>query len=282
MRMAAKQLKVSHTTVSRRVDTLEKSLETKLFDRLSDGYRLTQSGQELVEIARKTDLELHAFDRQVAGRDTALAGQICVTVADAFACSTFMPIFIAFMTEYPNIQIKIDASLDAFDLSKRQADVAIRFTNAPPEHLIGRKIGVLYQAAYARRDYVKQHQPHLPGSSARWIGWGTPVHRPKWIKRSPFPDLQVRGHFNDVMMQVDAAKRGAGIGYFPCVAGDTTPELIRLSDPEPSIAVWMLSHRDLRTTTRMRVFREYITGHIPLLEKQFAGGDGVTVSASDI
>ena len=206
MRAAAKQLKVSHTTVSRRIECLEESLGTRLFDRRSDGYRLTDAGQDLLPIALQTDDSLHAFDRSVAGRDSALEGQVCVTIPDALAVSLFMPLFLSFMDENPGIQIKVHDSLQIFDLSRREADVAIRFTNNPPDHLIGRRLGNMHQAAYATQDYVRHHRPDQANSTARWIGWGMPEDRPNWIARSPFPHLKVGGHFNNILIQLDATK----------------------------------------------------------------------------
>jgi len=154
MRAAAKQLKVSHSKVSRRIESLEAGMGVKLFDRLPDGYRLTESGQELLPVALQTDENLHAFGRSVSGRDNTLEGQVCVTIPDVVVINLFMPLFIEFMTANPGIQIKINDSTEVFDLSRREADVAIRLTNAPPEHLIGRYLGNLHQAAYGTRDYV--------------------------------------------------------------------------------------------------------------------------------
>jgi DNA-binding transcriptional LysR family regulator len=271
MREAAKQLKVSHSKVSRRIESLECNMGVKLFDRLSSGYRLTDAGQELLPVALATDDSLHAFGRNVAGRDEALKGQVCVTIPDVIVSSLFMPMFLDFMEENPAIQIKISDSYDVFDLSKREADVAIRFTNNPPDHLIGRCLGNMHQAAYATSAYIETHHPEKPNSTAKWVGWGSPEERPDWIDTSPFPHLDVMGHFNNLLIQHDITKRGAGIGYFPCYIGDSDPALVRLSQPKPTLDVWLLSHRDLRAAARMRAFRQFIIKHIPEIEAKLTG-----------
>ncbi|PCI34288.1 MAG: LysR family transcriptional regulator [Alphaproteobacteria bacterium] len=282
MRAAAKQLKVSHTTVSRRIDSLEEDLGVKLFDRRPDGYRLTDAGQELLPLALQTDDSLHAFGRSVAGRDSALEGQVCVTIPDALAVSLFMPLFLSFMDENPGIQIKVHDSLEIFDLSRREADVAIRFTNTPPEHLIGRCLGNMHQAAYATRDYVRVHRPDLEDSTARWIGWGMPEDRPGWIARSPFPHLGMGGHFNNILIQFDATRRGGGIGYFPCFLGDEDSELIRIGAPNPTLDVWLLSHRDLRAAARMRAFRQFILHHGKDIKASLEGDKGETIDPASL
>ncbi|MEX0298275.1 MAG: LysR family transcriptional regulator [Kordiimonas sp.] len=279
MRVAAKNLKVSHSTVSRRIETLEADLEVRLFDRMPDGYQLTDAGRELMPIALNTDENLNTFGRHVAGRDDELKGQVCVTMPDAAAKSLLMPHLQDFMTEYPDIQIKVNDSFELFDLSRREADVAIRFTNSPPEHLIGRKIGTVYQAVYATREYLEQHNPERPDSTAKWVAWGTPDERPSWIKKSPFPHLGVAGHFNNVILQYEAVKSHMGLGYFPCMLV-TDESLVRLSEPvsEPQYDVWLLSHRDLRAAARMRSFRQFVIDRIPIFKaalegRQFESGE---------
>lgn len=271
MRVAAKKLRVSHSTVSRRIEALEASLNVRLFDRMPDGYRLTLSGEELMPVALDMEEKLNGFGRNVVGRDDALEGQVCVTIPEVVAATFFMPYFIEFMKDYPGIHIKIRDSFDLFDLSRREADVAIRFTSKPPEHLIGRKLGNLHQAAYATRTYLAKHNPGEPSSSAKWIGWGTPDEKPSWIDTSPFPHLGVAGHFNNMSIQYQATKQDLGIGFFSCTLGDNDPDLVQLSDPKPTMDVWLLSHRDLRASARMRAFRQFLIQRQPAVSAALAG-----------
>ena len=271
MRIAAKNLSVSHSTVSRRIEALEADLGVRLFDRMPDGYKLTQSGEELLPVAQSTDEQLHSFGRAVAGRDTDLKGQVCVTIPGSIAITCFMPHFMDFMEKYPDIQVKVNDSFELFDLSRREADVAIRFTNNPPEHLIGRKLGTMHQAVYARRDYLDKHDPAAPDSTAKWVAWGTPEDKPAWISKSPFPHLGVSGHFNNMLIQYQAARSGMGLGYFACLLGDSDPDMVRLSEPSRQIDVWLLSHRDLRAAARMRAFRQFIIERQPEIEATLSG-----------
>jgi len=272
MRVAAKTLKVSHSTVSRRIEALESTLGIRLFDRRPDGYKLTESGTELLPVALNIDENLHSFGRNIVGRDSEMKGQVCVTMPDASAISLFMPHIFDFMKEYPDIQIKIADSFEVFDLSRREADVAIRFTNSPPEHLIGRRIGTTFQAAYATPEYLEKYNPADPDSDAKWVGWGTPEDRPNWItKHSPFPHLGISGHFNNVLLQLQAVKSHVGLGYFPCMLAHNEPNLVRVSEPKPFFDVWLLSHRDLRAAARMRTFRQFIIDRIPLFAAALEG-----------
>ncbi len=270
MRAAARDLKVSHTTVSRRIDALEASLQSRLFDRTADGFMLTATGQDLLPVAHGISKDLDSLGRQVAGRDEALSGSIRVTLPDILASHLLMPYLVEFMEAYPTIDLIIDDSMDIADLTRREADVALRFTNAPPDHLIGRNLGTFVEAVYATPHYLADHDPRISGTKARWVGWAEQPRQSRWIAKSPFPDLPARGQIDNINLQVHAIRCGLGIGYLPCMIGDQEPGFIRISEPETLAGLWILSHRDLRTTARMRVFRRFIVErlkrHMDLIE----------------
>lgn len=257
MRMAAKQLRVSHSTVSRRIEALESKLKARLFDRLPEGYQLTLAGRDLLPIAQELREQVDAYSLKVLGRDTELEGSICVTMPDTAAVAFLMPYIAEFQRRYPAIHVKIDDSDAVYDLNRREADIALRFTNDPPEHLIGRRIATAHQAVYATRDYLASHDPNKANSGAQWVGWGSPEEAPSWVASTPYPDLPIACHFNNALIQREAVRQGIGLGYLPCSIMDDDPTFIRLTKPQPSMDFWVLSHRDLRATARLRAFREF-------------------------
>ncbi len=271
MRSAAKTLRVSHTTVSRRIEALEADFETRLFDRRSDGFDLTPAGSALLPVAQTMESNLLGVERQVRGADKELAGPLVVTLPDMFAMYLMGPILFEFMETYPSIELEVNESWAVFDLSRREADVAIRFTDAPPDHLIGRELGVFYQAAYATSAYIEAHGPLESSTSAKWVGWGDQAHRKRWIAKSPFPHLQTIGRFDNVPMQVAAMQAGLGIGLIPCFVGDAIDDFVRLTAPTPRVGVWLLSHSDLRTTARVSTFRRFVYDRREFLRARLAG-----------
>lgn len=271
MRVAAKTLHVSHSTVSRRIEALEKQLAARLFDRMPDGYKLTLAGHDLLPIAQELREKVDAYGLKVLGRDTDLEGQICVTMPDSVAVAVLMPYFAEFQAVYPDITLKIDDSIDVYDLNRREADIALRFTNEPAEHLIGRCVAKAYQAVYAHADYAKKHDFSSADSQAKWIGWGSPEENPSWIKSSPYPHLQMAGHFNNPLIQREAVREKMGLGNLPCAIMDNDPSFVRLTKPKPAVDFWILTHRDLRSTERLRVFREFIFSKADELKALFRG-----------
>lgn len=271
MRTAAKNLRVSHSTVSRRIEALEKQLAARLFDRTPEGYRLTPAGVDLLPISQELREKVDAYGLKVLGRDTELEGQINVTMPDTVAVAVLMPYFAEFQSLYPEITLKIDDSIEVYDLNRREADIALRFTNEPADHLIGRRIGKAYQAAYAHKDYAKKHDFTDPHCTARWLGWGTPEDHPAWITSSPFPHLKLAGHFNNPLIQREGVRQQMGIGFLPCAIMDGDKNFVRLSEPQPSLDFWILTHRDLRSTERLKVFRDFIFSKASELALRFNG-----------
>jgi len=271
VRAAADHLGVSHSTVARRSDALETRLGVKLFDRQSSGYVLTPAGEEFIKSAEKVEDEITSLERRIVGQDRSLAGVIRLTMVDVLASHLLMPDLANFSAMYPNIQLEVVIDYEPLNLSKREADIALRFVEKPPEHLIGRKIAATMNAAYASHEYCHEHDLQS-SSSANWVGYGEPTPFPKWVKQSHYPHLPAKGIFNSMLLQLVATRAGMGIGFLPCFLGDPDPLLQRLSPYTVNAGydLWLLRHPDTRSTVRLRVFSEFITDviekHSSLLE----------------
>ena len=264
-RATAAALGISHTTVSRRVEQLEQDLGARLFDRDVRGYRLTAAGETLLSSAVRAEDALLAAERQLHARDAELRGEICLTTSDVIANHLIMPDLVRFTRLYPDIDLNILVSYDVFDLSRREADVALRFMKVgghPPQDLVGRKLVTAASCYYASDQYLTEHDPWQKDSSARWIGWGDGERYPAWVRSSPLPHLPAYGLLNNAMVQAEAARFGMGLAVLPCFVGDAVAGLRRVPRCEPyaNYELWMLSHPDLRDTARLRTFRKFIAG----------------------
>ncbi|MGJ3246476.1 MAG: LysR family transcriptional regulator [Elainellaceae cyanobacterium] len=260
-RAAAEKLNIHHSTVSRRIEALETEYGVRLFDRLPSGYTITAVGHELMEQAIQIEDQINNIDRQLLGKDARLTGELLVTLPDIFAYNLLMPDIVAFIEQYPGIEVTLTASCEVFDLTRREADVAIRITENPPEHLVGQKVVRYACATYASLNYLEIHDPLHHPKEARWIGWGDRVAYPDWIKKSEFPDVPSRGQMNNALTQIAAAKAGLGMARIPCFLGDVEPDLHRVppGGAVPCHDVWLLTHKDLRATKRIQVFMQWIS-----------------------
>ncbi len=280
-RATAAEEGVSHSTVTRRVDLLESDLGVRLFDRDVRGYRLTGAGETMLSCTVRAEDALLTAERQLQGRDAQLTGEIRLTTSNIIATHLIMDDLVEFTRQYPDIELNVLISFDLFNLSRREADVAVRMLrlgSSPPEDLVGRKLVTIKSCYYASEAYLAEIDPRSADSTARWIGWDDIERFPAWVKASPFPNLPVYGRLNDVMLQAEAARCGMGLTVLPCFFGDSVEGLRRIPHCEPYLSydLWMLSHPDLRDAARMRTFRAFAADVIDRKRTLLAGelGEG--------
>jgi len=260
VRKAAGALGVSHSTVLRRISALEGNLGVRLFERLPTGYFTTPAGEDLLGSAQRIEEEEAAASRRIVGRDSRLSGKIRVTMPDALVTHLLMPDLAEFSRLHPDIELEVIPTYAVADLAKREADVAIRLSNDPPDDLVGRRLLSLAKAAYVRKDFLPSASGKAEMPALKWIGWPGDTPSPQWIEDSDFPDLPTGVRIGDPLAQVAAVKAGLGMALLPCFMADVEPDLCRM--PPGSLQqykdIWVLTHKDLRNTARIRKFTGFI------------------------
>jgi DNA-binding transcriptional LysR family regulator len=261
---AARSLGVNHTTVLRRIGAFEKGLGVRLFERLPTGPVLTAGGEELIVTARHIDDTVTDLGRKLAGQDLRLAGAIRVTTTDTLMASILPEILAEFREVQPGIGIEVALSNVMFNLTKREADVAIRPADRPPETLVGRRIAKVAFAIYGSPHYLAKHPKTDDLAAHRWVApddslAGTSVAR--WM-RSELPDSEITLRADSLLGLRQAAQAGLGLAALPCYLGDSSPDLVRVHQPIAAMetALWILTHEDLRRTARIRMFIEFMAG----------------------
>ncbi|MEM1404516.1 MAG: LysR family transcriptional regulator [Pseudomonadota bacterium] len=271
-RAAASELGVSNSTVTRRLDDMERSLGTRLFDRTPEGYRMTQSAENLIPTAEHVEELILTAERKVSGVDQELEGLIRLTLPSATGLNIIMPRVAQFAEKYPGIELEIITSPESLDLGRREADIAIRVFRAgvaPPESLIGRKISTMTASAYVHRDLLNPDDPE-DVSHLTWIAIGAAVVDKPWTvcKNGHLP---VRHSVADINLQLEAVRNRMGMMFSPCVIFRNHPEIVRVPGEEIHhyLDIWVLSHRDLRLSARMRILREIIADELAQLRPAF-------------
>ncbi len=279
VRGASARLGISHSTVGRRIERLETALSVKLFNRLPEGYSLTAEGERFHRRAETVEKDVQNLELDLLGRDARLEGWIRVTLPDILASHLLMPALIEFRERYPDIDLEIFPSYDLLDISRRDADVAIRFDNRPPEHLVGIRLPPFVSAVYASPQYLASHDISAEPASASWIGWRDAVPFPAWTASTPFADVPVRWAVDDPLLQLKAAQAGLGLAWLPCFLGDREAGLVRVppGDVIPGRTAWILHHPELRTTERVRLFVRHIRAAIQA-QAELVRGDQPAVS----
>jgi DNA-binding transcriptional LysR family regulator len=279
---AARALGVNHSTVFRRINIIEQQLGVRLFERFRDGYTPTPAGEEMCRLAAGLDAQINTLEQCLRGQDIHPGGVLRVTTTDTLMM-LLTPLFAGFRAVYPAIELELVVSNEFFNLTRRQADIAIRPTREPPEALIGRRLCNIASAVYAAKHYLEtseiapeQLADHL------WIGPDDSLSQlpaGAWQKKI-FPEARVGYRANTLLAMTEAVKSGLGIAALPCFLGDNSGGLRRIYGPVDELAgsLWLLTHPDLRRVARVRVFFDFMAEQIKqqkaLLEGKAGGREG--------
>ncbi|MGM0559641.1 MAG: LysR family transcriptional regulator, partial [Pseudomonadota bacterium] len=133
---AGRRLGLSHATVFRRLGEIEARLGVRLFERARGGYSPTPAGEDLAATAGRVEAEVLEVERRLAGQDLRPAGSLRVTTTDTLLSGLLSPLFTEFRQAFPEIALEVSLSNNLFNLSRREADVAIRPVQDPPDTLV--------------------------------------------------------------------------------------------------------------------------------------------------
>ena len=257
---AADKLGVNQSTVSRRINGFEQEMKVRLFERFSTGYVLTPEGEELLHRVQRIEDETHAIDRHVMGKNIELNGPIRVTCSLVIARYYLIPLVQDFHKLHPGITIHFELSNSLYNLTAREADVAIRVSrDRIPDTLIGRELGQVEYGVYGEKSYVDQYSKSEVKKSLHWIGESNARERPNWLPVEINP-LKLVMRSNDVLATLDLLKQGLGVGRLPHFIAREEKNLkpLKLNNTIPTIPVWLLTHADMRLVNRISVFTSFI------------------------
>lgn len=270
---AARALGLSQSTVQRRLTELEGHIGRQLVKRHATGYRLTELGEQFRPHAERVEDAIAALERHLAASETELAGTIKVTCPEPLvyriARSRLLDLFRA---RYPQLHVEFVMSDRYLDLSKGEADIAIRTGEMADEALVGRKISDSPWAVYASRSYVERHgKPENIGDLNRHsvIGFdgGLSDHRAaRWL-REVAPHAKMVARINSIPGLVYAVKSGLGLAPLPIALVDREIQVMRVLGPIPELATswFLLTHPDLRRTPRVRAFFDFIIDRLDVV-----------------
>jgi len=275
---AAAYLHVNHSTVFRRLGQIEQAVGLPLFERRKTGYIATPAGEEMAALAARMDDDVSAFARRIAGREIEPSGEVRITTTDTLFLHLLIPILHAFRKAHPSIRIDLVIGNQALNLSKRDADIAIRASDSPPDTLIGRRLATLAWAVYGRADDALAKPEAYESASLfdrDWVCLGDQlghVKAARYVKDRVAPERIVL-KTSAVLGLAEAIEAGLGIGPLPCFIGDAKPGLKRMMVPNPDFgtALWLLTHPDIRQSPRIRTTLDMLAAEIGRHRKLIEG-----------
>ena len=272
---AAKELKMAHSTVFRRYNTFEEKVGVRLFDRTSTGFILTHAGESILDMARDMEDRSEQIARSVAGQDYKLTGNIRVTTTHGLSLTLMEPVFKAFTDKHPDVRLDIQWGEQVRKLSKYESDVIILPSKKPPENAFGRKVGRIVFGYFASEGYLKKYKP--PKSVENLTGHQV-IGLSEGFAEQPFYDAFMKSVQAAKMTMIcdsfltvrEAITYGAGIGLLPLFYGmdyKSLQPLGKLADNTHN-DIWILTHRDLKNTVRIRTFMDFAYSEMQKLKNR--------------
>lgn len=279
---AGRALRVSQTTVARRIAALEEALGHPLFERRQAGYALTPDGAALVDRARQVELAASGFSEASAALARDSSGTVRITTQEIFANTLLAPMLRELHERHAEILIEVDTQQELLELGSGQADIALRSTaEEPPAGTVGRRLCIDDWTLYCSREYaashgvprnreeLKQHSIIGGGGGKLWL------HYEAWL-RSLGLEKQVAMHHASSTGLLSAVRSGFGIAVLPCIVADADPDLVRCLPPrgDHGREMWLLTHDRVRHTPRVRLVIDFLYDrlmrHVRMLEERRA------------
>jgi DNA-binding transcriptional LysR family regulator len=266
---AARGLGVDPTTVGRRLAALEEAVGARLFTRTADGLEASPAARALLPRAERIEAEVLASQRELEGADRRLEGPLRVTAGDGLINDVILPALAELRRAHPALTVELVAETRLADLSRREADVAIRLVRPREPALLARRLGEMRFALFAAQSYLDRAGtpralPALAGHD--FIGFEAALDRlpqVRWLRRT-VPGLRYVVRANNTTSQARACAEGLGVALLPIFTGAREPRL-RILFPRqagPVRELWGVSHADLRGNVRVSAFLSWLSDQL--------------------
>jgi DNA-binding transcriptional LysR family regulator len=265
---AARALRVSQTTVARRIGALEQALGIHLFEKRQAGYSLTPEGQELLSRAEQVEKALNGFADAAAAHSRDVSGTVKITTEEVYALTLLTPLLRELREIHPEIVIDLDMSQSVRDLGAGEADISLRSTKdgyQQPAGLVGRQLCPDDWALYCSRDYAARNG--VPRNRTEllthaFIGGGGGnlwIHYQAWLQALGL-ESQIAMHHATSGGLLSGVRSGFGIAVLPCVVGGSDPDLIQCLAPttDHGRILWLFTHERVRHTPRVRTVIDFL------------------------
>lgn len=258
---ASSQLGVSPSTVSRRIEALEASLQVKLFRPHRDGYDLTAAGRDLLAPGERAEAQMRVFERTAREKDNDLSGPVRLDVPELLGQEILLPGLAGFLQSHPDIRIEMHSSVRPVRLTGEEADIVLRLIRPERGSYRQRKLGRVAFGMYASSSYIACHG--TPASPAdlhrhRVIGWTEDLRyltMATWLEVL-CPGLQPALRLSSLNAQIAAVKLGLGMAVLPSFAAETIGLLAVLQDaPRLMPDLWMLVHEQAAALPRVQLVK---------------------------
>ena len=255
---AARALDCALTTITRAVDRLEQALNTKLIERGPQGVTLTDAGEKIYDLAYTMERSAEALEKLVLNSESALEGRVKIAARDGLAELILSPQLLPFLEEHPNIDVMLDTAHQSDRPMAGEVDLTLTFAPPTQPDLVSAPLAHFHFNFFAAQAYLDGHGTprsisELPGHAYIHHVAHIPVaHDPEGRRLAFMKLLRWRFVTNSSASSFNAIRSGAGLSILPTAVLSIAPELVMLDMPVTSLQLWLVRHRDVGKSARIR------------------------------
>ena len=259
---AAERLGVDASTVFRSLQRIERGLGRPLFERSRSGYVATELATQLAGHAEAVEVAVEAARSAAQAEPSQVSGTVRITTTDTVLHGLVAPTLPALREVHPLLVYELHAGSELASLTRRDADIAVRATQRPPPHLVGKRVGTLRVAVYAARKGAARARAAVEAGSADWIAPddALPEHPSVAWRKRHHPKVEPRYRVNSILSVLELVALGLGVGVVPLFLAAGRRDLVALSEPLESAEtdLWLLAHPESRHLRRVAA----VYGHL--------------------
>jgi DNA-binding transcriptional LysR family regulator len=274
---AGRRLKIDHSTVSRHIAALETAFGVRLFDRRNEGFLLTAEGERLFHAAEQMEGLMMEVQSDIAGKDLELTGTVKIGAPDGLSVDFLTPRLATFASAHPGLSIELVALQHLFNLTKREADIAITSTRPAKGRLFARKLVDYNNHLYATKEYLSTHEPLTTTADLlkhRVIAFSEELAPVAQLNLLDEIDTAIQPCFTSstTICKLAAILAGAGIGILPRFVGLQHTDLQCVLPEQVNFkrTFWLSVHADLRRLARIRAICDFIVSEMRNASELFA------------
>lgn len=265
---AGERLGVDSSTVFRSLQRLERGLGQRVFERTRSGYLPSELAQTLVEHAEQMEASIEAARTAAQQRPEQVSGRVRITTTDTVLHGLVAPALKALKTAHPRLDYELQTGNELASLTRRDADIAVRATKRPPQHLVGKRIGPIRVALYTAKRGGTKRLADVEAGHAAWIApdEALPDHPSVVWRKRHYPKAVPAYRVNSILTVAELVALGLGVGILPLFLAETRTDLVRLTEPldDAQTELWLLTHPESRHLRRVAAVYGHLAASLAL------------------
>ena len=259
---AGERLGIDASTVFRSLQRIERGLGHPLFERTRSGYLPTEVATELAEHAERMEVALEAARSSVETAPAQISGTVRITTTDTILHGLVAPALRSLQQVHPLLSYELHTGNELASLTRRDADIAVRATKRPPQHLVGKHIGPIRVALYAAKRGGVRKFAEVEAGRCDWIAPddALPEHPSVVWRERHFPKASPRYRVNSILSVLELVALGLGVGIVPLFLAEGRSDVVRLTEPldESETELWLLTHPESRHLRRVSAIYSHL------------------------